>query len=67
MFGTKRPHKVPEMFANDLSYGRTEEQADMDLFKKEIFIRLGFTPKMEELSKERRKRVTRSLRLGNDK
>lgn len=30
MFGTKRPPKVSEMFANDLSYGRTEEQADMD-------------------------------------
>ena len=36
MFGTKRPPtpKVPEMFANDLSYGRTEEDADMDNFKK---------------------------------
>jgi len=34
MFGTKRPPKVPEMFANDLSYGRTEEQADMDHLKK---------------------------------
>jgi hypothetical protein len=29
MFGTKRQPKVPEMFANDLSYGRTEEQAEM--------------------------------------
>jgi|EndMetStandDraft_9_1072997.scaffolds.fasta_scaffold04272_2 hypothetical protein len=34
MFGTKRQPKVPEMFANDLSYGRTEEQADMDHFQK---------------------------------
>ena len=38
MFGTKRPPKVPEMFAfaNDLSYGRTEEDADMDNFKKKM-------------------------------
>lgn len=36
MFGTKRPPKVPEMFANDLSYGRTEEHADMDNLKKKM-------------------------------
>jgi hypothetical protein len=34
MFGTKRQPKVPEIFINDLSYGRAEEQADMDHFQK---------------------------------
>jgi hypothetical protein len=34
VFGTKRQPKVPEIFANDLSYGRTEEQADRDHFQK---------------------------------
>lgn len=65
----KRPHKVPEMFANDLSYGRTEEQAaKLRPFQKNQFLLdSGSLQKMEELSKERRKRVTRSLRLGNDK
>ena len=58
MFGTKkRPHKVPEMFTNDLSYGRIEEQVEkLRPFEKNNFLLdSGSLQKWESLAKKKEK------------